>query len=283
MALPAVGVEDEPARLRVEAAADDHARGGIAVGVHGGERHRGRALHRLRRPRRASASTRGKRIGGQGSGSGSFIAAQSTLAGASYNEPRPGDPCATSSPASSAAPFAEYHQALVDEIAARFDLPFTRRQGIPAHFTLKYHFETDDIAPVEALLAGFARAHAAAPVDGGRLRPLRRGRGLCDGDALAGRARCARRPSPRSAACPGCPWSPHDGERLRPHMTVAEFCRPRFAEVWRFLQRPRRARFDGRPRQSHPAPPGGRGGRHHALGRAPDLSARGRRGASPPP
>src|SRR4029450_8614916 len=39
-------------------------------------------------------------------------------------------------------PLRAYHPALVEEIAARFDLPFTRRQDIPAHFTLKYHFET---------------------------------------------------------------------------------------------------------------------------------------------
>ncbi len=46
----------------------------------------------------------------------------------------------------------ECHRDLVEEIATRFDLPFTQRQAIPAHFTLKYHFETPDIAPAEELL-----------------------------------------------------------------------------------------------------------------------------------
>jgi 2'-5' RNA ligase len=135
-----------------------------------------------------------------------------------------------------AGPIREYHQALVDEIAARFDLPFTRRQAIPAHFTLKYHFETDDIAAVEDLLAGFARAHAAAPLTVG-------GFGHFDEDVVY----VTVTPSPPARATlaelftalrqlPWMPWSPHDGENLRPHMTVAEYCRPRFAEVWRHVE-----------------------------------------------
>jgi len=41
--------EDEPASLGVEAAADHHARRGPAVGIDGGEGHRGRVAHRLSR------------------------------------------------------------------------------------------------------------------------------------------------------------------------------------------------------------------------------------------
>jgi 2'-5' RNA ligase len=135
-----------------------------------------------------------------------------------------------------AGPIREYHQALVDEVATRFDLPFTRLQAIPAHFTLKYHFETDEIAPVEELLAGFARVHAAAPVAVG-------GFGHFDEDVVY----VTVTPSPVARALladlfttfrrlPWMPWSAHDGESLRPHMTVAEYCRPRFAEVWRYLE-----------------------------------------------
>jgi 2'-5' RNA ligase len=135
-----------------------------------------------------------------------------------------------------ATPIRDYHQALVDEVATRFDLPFTRRQAIPAHFTLKYHFETDDIAPVEDLLAGFARAHVAAPVAVG-------GFGHFDEDVVY--VTVTLSPSARAVLVdlfaalqrfPWMPWSPHDGENLRPHMTVAEYCRPRFAEVWRYLE-----------------------------------------------
>lgn len=140
-------------------------------------------------------------------------------------------------------PIREYHGALVDEIATRFDLPFTRRQAIPAHFTLKYHFETGDVGPVERLLAEFAAAHAAQPVTVGDLNHF-------DEDVLFATVT----PSPAARvlltdlfaalrALPWMPWSPHDGANLRPHMTIAEYCRPRFAEVWRHLEG-RARRFD---------------------------------------
>src|SRR5262249_41251359 len=35
---------------------------------------------------------------------------------------------------------------------------------------------------------------------------------------------------------PWMPWSPFDAERLHPHMTIAERCRPRFAELWDYLK-----------------------------------------------
>jgi 2'-5' RNA ligase len=128
-----------------------------------------------------------------------------------------------------------YHRALVEEIAARFDLPFTLRQDIPAHFTVKYHFETADIAPMEALLDAFAHAQHPAPVEVG-------GFGHFDEDvawvnvALSAAAR-ATLASLHDAlrGLPWLSWGPHDGEHLRPHMTVAEGCRSRFADLWAYL------------------------------------------------
>lgn len=132
-------------------------------------------------------------------------------------------------------PVRAYHRELVEEIATRFDLPFTHRQDIPAHFTVKYHFETGDIAPVEALLQTFARANHPAPVGVG-------GFGHFDEDviwidvALSAAARAllaSLHAALRRLAW--LPWGPHDGEHLRPHMTVAEYCRPRFADLWAYL------------------------------------------------
>jgi hypothetical protein len=54
-------------------------------------------------------------------------------------------------------PIPAYHRELVDLIAERFGLTFTQRQAIPAHFTLKYHFTTRDIAQVEELVEDFVR------------------------------------------------------------------------------------------------------------------------------
>ena len=134
-------------------------------------------------------------------------------------------------------PIREYHHhGLVDKIAARFNLSYTRRQAIPAHFTLKYHFETDEIAPVEGLLEAFARGHAAAPVTVG-------GFGHFDEDVVY--VGVSLSPAARAVLADlfaelrrlaWMPWSSHDGEHLRPHMTIGEYCRPRFPEVWRYLE-----------------------------------------------
>ena len=134
-----------------------------------------------------------------------------------------------------AGPVREYHQALVDEIATRFDVPFTRRQAIPAHFTLKYHFDTADIAPVEELLEAFARANRPTSLEVGGFRHLDEDVVWVD-VALSAAARAtlaALHAALRRLAW--LPWGPHDGEHLRPHMTVAEYCRPRFADLWAYL------------------------------------------------
>ena len=136
----------------------------------------------------------------------------------------------------------EYHRELVDEIAERFGLTFTQRQQIPAHFTLKYHFTTEEIEQVEELLEAFGRRHEATFVEVGGfghfgedvvfldVRPSEAARGTLA--ALTSRLRTLS----------WMPWSAHDAEHLHPHMTIAERCRPRFAQVWEFV-RTRERRF----------------------------------------
>jgi 2'-5' RNA ligase len=62
-------------------------------------------------------------------------------------------------------PAAEYQQRLVREIADRFDLRFTLEQAIPPHFTLKYHFETEEIDTVEQIVSRFCTTHAKKAVE----------------------------------------------------------------------------------------------------------------------
>ena len=146
-------------------------------------------------------------------------------------------PCLLRSP-----PIVDYHRELVDAIADRFGLTFTQRQRIPAHFTLKYHFTTSEIERVEELLGDLASRHAPAPVEVG-------GFGHFGEDVVfvevrlsddAKRSLSALISALRTLAW--MPWSAHDAEHLHPHMTVAEFCRPRFAEVWDFVKT-RKRRF----------------------------------------
>ena len=130
----------------------------------------------------------------------------------------------------------DYHRELVDAIAERFGLTFTQRQRIPAHFTLKYHFTTEEIGQVEERLNAFTRGHPAAPVDVG-------GFGHFDEDVVFVDVRLSEAARGTLAALISMlrtlswmPWSAHDAEHLYPHMTIAERCRPRFAQVWEFVR-----------------------------------------------
>lgn len=139
-------------------------------------------------------------------------------------------------------PIQAYQREVVDVIAARFGLTLTQRQAIPAHFTLKYHFTTPEIGQVEALLDDFVRRQRKTPITVGgfghfvedvifvdvELSPSAQG----VFDALVSALR----------TLPWMAWDQFDAVNLRPHMTVAEQCRPRFPEVWEFLK-PRERRF----------------------------------------
>lgn len=137
-----------------------------------------------------------------------------------------------------------YQRELVELVAGRCGLTFTQRQAIPAHFTLKYHFATRCIEQVEALVADFARRHAAAPVTVG-------GFGHFEEDVVfveVTLSDAARRVLQAFIAVlrtlAWMPWSPHDAEHLHPHMTIAERCRPRFREAWDLVQ-PHERHFTG--------------------------------------
>ena len=130
----------------------------------------------------------------------------------------------------------DYHRELVDAIADRFGLTFTQRQRIPAHFTLKYHFTTSEIERVEELLGDLASRHAPAPVEVG-------GFGHFGEDVVFVEVRLSDDAKRVLAALFGAlstlawmPWSAHDAEHLHPHITVAEFCRPKFPDVWEFVR-----------------------------------------------
>ena len=130
----------------------------------------------------------------------------------------------------------DYHRELVDAIADRFGLTFTQRQRIPAHFTLKYHFTTCEIGRVEEVLEEFASIHTPAPLEVG-------GFGHFGEEVVFVEVRLSDDAKRVVAALFGAlstlawmPWSAHDAEHLHPHMTITEFCRPKFPEVWEFVQ-----------------------------------------------
>src|SRR5262245_28964300 len=121
-------------------------------------------------------------------------------------------------------PVVEYHRRLVEQIADRFALPFTRDQALPPHFTLKYDFETSDISVVERLANSFCRTHTRTLVRVG-------GSGAFPPNvaflnvALSEEARQVfGHFLGELRTLPWLTWSPYDGESLHFHATVAERC-----------------------------------------------------------
>ena len=140
------------------------------------------------------------------------------------------------------APASDYQRELVDVIAERFGLTFTHRQAMSAHFTLKYHFTTAEIGTVEALLDRFAREHPRTPVMIG-------GFGHFLADIVFVEVELSRAAKSTFEVLvstlrtlPWMSWEQFDAENLHPHMTIAERCRDRFADVWEFLK-PRERSF----------------------------------------
>jgi 2'-5' RNA ligase len=131
---------------------------------------------------------------------------------------------------------------MVRVIADRFDLTFTQRHAIPAHFTLKYHFATPEIEQVEALLDDFVRSQRRTPISVGGFGHFLEDVVFVE-VALSPSARRTHEALVSSLrTLPWIAWDEFDAENLHPHMTIAERCRPRFTDVWGFLQ-PRERRF----------------------------------------
>lgn len=133
-------------------------------------------------------------------------------------------------------PIGDYHRELVDLIAGRFGLTFTQRQAIPAHFTLKYHFTTEEIGQVETLLEDFVRRQRRTPITVGGFGHFVEDVIFVDVQLSPTAQRAHEALVKALRTLPGMPWDPFDAENLHPHMTLAERCRPRFPEVWEFLK-----------------------------------------------
>jgi 2'-5' RNA ligase len=158
-------------------------------------------------------------------------------------------------------PILAYHRELVDLVAERFGLTFTRRQAIPAHFTLKYHFTTPEIGHVEALLDDFIRKHRRTSITVGGFGHFVEDVVFVDVQLSDAARRVLEALVSALRTVPWMSWDRFDAENLHPHMTIVERCRP---PVRRGLGVPQDARapLHGVVRQHHASQEGGREGRH---------------------
>ena len=134
-------------------------------------------------------------------------------------------------------PFETYHRDLIFSIAERFSkLIETKEQAIPTHFTLKYEFETDNIAQVEAILEQFVKSHQSTQVSLGgfdkfgelvvfvKVNLSESAKATFDNliDTLSGLS--------------WMQWQQHDGKNLHFHSTIAEECTGLDKAVMEFIK-----------------------------------------------
>jgi 2'-5' RNA ligase len=132
-------------------------------------------------------------------------------------------------------PVVTYQHEIIREIADRFSGTSLLKPTIPSHFSLKYEFETEDVAPVESLIERFCKTHRATLVEVG-------GFGEFPPDVvyinvcLSPEAQLVFREFLRELRqIPWMTWSQYDGEEMTFHATLADRCGPQLREVREFL------------------------------------------------
>lgn len=133
-------------------------------------------------------------------------------------------------------PAEQYQQMLMNDLANTFGLEFTRKTELPAHFTLKYDFETEDFSPVDEALKEFCADHKCAPVKiggfGHFLQDVIFINASPSNKALATIDRFIH----RMRQIPHIQWDRYDHPNLHFHITIAERTKEAFKQVWEYLQ-----------------------------------------------
>lgn len=125
-----------------------------------------------------------------------------------------------------------FHENVIEEIKTNTGLTDTWKQGLSAHFTLKYWFETEQIIQIEELLNEFSEVNAAHPVWIAKPGHFNRSVifykiSLSDDAKLV-----FQQLIEKLKTIAWMPWDRYDGENLHFHMTVAENCGDRFEQAW---------------------------------------------------
>lgn len=142
-----------------------------------------------------------------------------------------------------------YAETLWDAVEAKFGLTGRTKIPWPPHVTLKYHFSTHDVEPVQAAMAEFAQTEPVIPWAIEGFSSFR------DGDArvifMEVRPNAALRALhdrllSRLRTFDWMAWGAYDGPELHYHATIAYrgLTPDNFDEVWQFLTNRKQPRFD---------------------------------------
>jgi 2'-5' RNA ligase len=120
-------------------------------------------------------------------------------------------------------PIEAYQKDIVRHIAEKFpSLTHTKEQGLDAHFTLKYPFETDDINEIESLISIFTATHVKTPVRVGGFRDFGGQTMFIDVNPSQSARSVFVDFIAELRKINWMQWYRHDGEGLHFHSTVAE-------------------------------------------------------------
>lgn len=141
-------------------------------------------------------------------------------------------------------PISEYQKILVDEIAKEFpSLTHTKEQGMDAHFTLKYPFETGNISAIENSVEKFAAEHYKRPIHIGGFERFEENAVFAEVVLSQEAKQVFDEFLKELREFEGLRWEKFEGEGLHFHMTVAQRCGGLGEDVIRFIKEKER-QFD---------------------------------------
>jgi 2'-5' RNA ligase len=140
--------------------------------------------------------------------------------------------------------FNEYQKSLVDEICKKFDLKITQEENLPAHFTLKYWFDTKNISDIERIFEQFVQMHKKFPVKAGGFDSFSPKVIFINLELSNEAKKNFSDLISELKKVSWMPWDKYDAENLHFHSTIAEECDEKFDAVWNFIQSKEPQYFD---------------------------------------
>lgn len=129
----------------------------------------------------------------------------------------------------------EFHKYIVEKVMMRTGLQDTWKQGLAAHFTLKYWFETPQIDHIEKMLESFTDNFKSQPIHISTPGHFDKNV-IFFNVTLSDHAKSAFRGLIESLKhFSWMPWDQYDAENLHFHMTVAENCGNSFEKAWKLV------------------------------------------------
>jgi 2'-5' RNA ligase len=131
-------------------------------------------------------------------------------------------------------PAAKYQKDIANDVYTRFGLDMTKKEFLPAHFTLKYEFEAKSIADMEKVIQAFCDSHVKTSVSVG-------GFGIFP-NAVFLEVRLSKEAQKNFdelmkefRKLRWLTWSEFDDKNMHFHSTLAKGCKDEVTEIQKFI------------------------------------------------